>query len=220
MRIESEKLLVSMSETGVIPVFNHSDIEVAKKVLKACYLGGIRVFEFTNRSKNSPEVFSQLKEYSSQFENLYLGIGTILSREEAEKFIEIGADFIVSPAFIPEVIEVCKELEAIWIPGCGTITEIYQAKKEGAILVKAFPGNVLGPEFIKASKSVFPDLKLMPTGGVEPTDENLSVWFKAGVTCVGMGSQLFQKQWIEDREFQKITDTVQNTLQIIQSIKG
>ena len=220
MKKDPEILLKVMGETGMIPVFNHSDIEIAKKVLDACYSGGVRVFEFTNRSDNSPEVFGLLKAHAIKYEDLFLGIGTIMSKEEAIEFIDLRADFIVSPAFIPEVAQACKSRDSFWIPGCGTVTEIYEAKKAGASLVKAFPGNVLGPEFIVASKSVFPDLKLMPTGGVEPTFENLSGWFKAGVTCVGMGSQLFKKEWIQSGSFEKIIETTKNMLKTIESIRA
>ncbi|WP_026950852.1 beta/alpha barrel domain-containing protein [Algoriphagus mannitolivorans] len=208
-------ILEIMSETGMIPVFSHSDVAKSLSVMTACYAGGIRVFEFTDRNENSLEVFKELKKQAPKFPGLYLGIGTIFTQEQAQSFIEAEADFIVSPALIPEVAEISEKAEVMWVPGCGTITEVYQAKKMGAKLVKAFPGNVLGPEFIAAAKSVIPDLHYMPTGGVEPTSENLERWFKAGVTCVGMGSQLFKKEWIEKEEYQKLQGAVSETLRII-----
>ncbi|MBN7809767.1 bifunctional 4-hydroxy-2-oxoglutarate aldolase/2-dehydro-3-deoxy-phosphogluconate aldolase [Algoriphagus sp. H41] len=210
-------LLQAMESTGMIPVFNHSDTEVAKSVLAACYAAGVRVFEFTNRNANSLEVFMDLKAYAASFPGLYLGIGTIFTQVQAERFVAVGADFIVSPALIPEVAALCKAKGVFWVPGCGTITEINEARKLGATLVKAFPGNVLGPEFIAAAKSVIPELRYMPTGGVEPSRENLKKWFDSGVTCVGMGSQLFRKQWINDRKFGKIEYAVAEALAVIKN---
>ncbi|MBN3581557.1 bifunctional 4-hydroxy-2-oxoglutarate aldolase/2-dehydro-3-deoxy-phosphogluconate aldolase [Algoriphagus aestuarii] len=212
-------LIQKMTNTGIIPVFNHQDISVVKEVLDACYKGGIRVFEFTNRSKNSIEIFRELKEYAAKYPDLFLGIGTIFTVVEADKFLEIGADFIVSPAYIEEVARYCYGQGAFWIPGCGTMTEIHQAKKMGAILIKVFPGNVLGPEFVTAAKSVFPDIHFMPTGGVEPTQQNLSAWYNAGVTCVGMGSQLFKKDWVEEKAYDRICEEVEKTIQLIRSFK-
>lgn len=209
-----------MQQTGMIPVFNHTDIRVAKAVLDASYAGGIRVFEFTNRAENSLSVFKELYEYGSKYPDMAIGIGTIFSDEEAEAFIKAGADFIVSPAFIPQVAAYCNSIDALWIPGCATITEILNAKKLGASLVKAFPGNVVGSAFVAAAKSVFPALHIMPTGGVEPTEANLTEWFGAGVFCVGMGSQLFRKEWIKNQQFDLLKDKIANILQVIKSIKG
>jgi len=219
MRFTTIQMLQSMGQTGMIPVFNHSDIEVAKAVLDASYAGGIRVFEFTNRASNSLEVFTTLYEYGSKYEDMIIGIGTIFTGVDAGKFIEAGADFIVSPALIPEVADYCNSKKVFWIPGCGTITEVLNAKNMGATLVKAFPGNVLGPAFISSAKAVFPNLHLMPTGGVEPTQNNLEEWFGAGVYCVGMGSQLFKKEWINTHNYDSLTAKIKETLAIITNCK-
>lgn len=220
MRFTTSQMLQSMGQTGMIPVFNHTDIEVAKAVLDASYAGGIRVFEFTNRASNSLEVFTELYAYGSKYEDMVIGIGTIFTAEDAEKFIAAGTDFIVSPALIPEVAEYCNAENVFWIPGCGTITEVLNAKNLGASLVKAFPGNVLGPAFISSAKAVFPNLNLMPTGGVEPTDSNLEEWFGAGVFCVGMGSQLFKKEWIKNKDFDSLSKKIKETLSIIADCKS
>ena len=209
-----------MRSTGLIPVFNHSDIEVAKGVLDACYKGGIRVFEFTNRSSNAPAVFKQLRKYAEQYEDLSLGIGTLFSVEQTKEFLELGAEFIVSPAMIPEMGNCCRDNEAIWIPGCGSVTEIYNAKELGAKLVKIFPGNVLGAGFVKSAKAVFPDLEIMPTGGVAPTEANLRSWFDSGVICVGMGSKLIPKDVLANKDFTSLENIVRNTLTIIQQIRN
>lgn len=219
MRFTKEQMLKAMGNTGMIPVFNHVDIEVAKAVLDASYKGGIRVFEFTNRASNSLEVFKELYEYGSKYEDMVIGIGTIFTAKAAKGFIDAGADFIVSPALIPEVADYCNDKKVFWIPGCGTITEVLNAKNLGASLVKAFPGNVLGPAFVSSAKAVFPDLHIMPTGGVEPTEGNLSEWFGAGVFCVGMGSQLFKKKWIVNQEYENLQSKISESLELIQAIK-
>ncbi|SMP16287.1 2-dehydro-3-deoxyphosphogluconate aldolase / (4S)-4-hydroxy-2-oxoglutarate aldolase [Algoriphagus winogradskyi] len=208
-----------MSETGMIPVFNHVDIEVAKGVLDASYKAGIRVFEFTNRATNSLEVFRELYAYAGKYPDMVMGIGTIFTTEDANAFIEAGADFIVSPALIPELAVFCNSKDVFWVPGCATMSEIFQAKKLGATLVKAFPGNVVGSAFVAAAKSVYPELHIMPTGGVEPTQENLKEWFDAGVYCVGMGSQLFKKDWIKNQQYDLLENKIKETLQVIKSIR-
>lgn len=183
-----EKLLAH----PIVPVFSHTDAEYSKKVLQASYDGGIRVFEFTNRSANAVETYTELKKYAeANCPDLVLGIGTIYTAEEAERFIKIGTDFIVQPVITAAVGEVCKKHDIPWIPGAMTLTEIYTATLLGAAIVKLFPGNVLGPGFVKSLRGPMRDVKLMVTGGVEPTEESLREWFQAGVNCVGMGSQLF-----------------------------
>ncbi|WP_339868463.1 bifunctional 4-hydroxy-2-oxoglutarate aldolase/2-dehydro-3-deoxy-phosphogluconate aldolase [uncultured Algoriphagus sp.] len=219
MRFSNSEMLKAMSETGMIPVFNHVDIEVAKGVLDASYNAGIRVFEFTNRATNSLEVFRELYAYAGKYPDMVMGIGTIFTTEDANAFIEAGADFIVSPALIPELAVFCNSKEIFWIPGCATMSEIFQAKRLGATLVKAFPGNVVGSAFVAAAKSVYPELHIMPTGGVEPTEENLKEWFDAGVYCVGMGSQLFKKEWIKNQQYDLLENKIKETLQVIKSIR-
>ncbi|PZX52546.1 bifunctional 4-hydroxy-2-oxoglutarate aldolase/2-dehydro-3-deoxy-phosphogluconate aldolase [Algoriphagus chordae] len=220
MKFSNEEMLQAMEATGMIPVFNHVDIAVAKGVLDASYKAGIRVFEFTNRTANSLEVFKELYDYAAKYPDLVMGIGTIFTTEQAESFIEAGADFIVSPALIRELAVYCNSKDVFWIPGCATMSEIFQAKKLGASLVKAFPGNVVGSAFVAAAKSVYPELHIMPTGGVEPTEENLKEWFDAGVYCVGMGSQLFKKDWIKNQQYELLENKIADTLKIIQSCKS
>lgn len=209
-----------MTDSGMIPVFNHKDIEVAKSVLAAAYKAGVRVFEFTNREENAFEVFKSLKIYSEELEGMYLGIGTIFTAADAQRFIYAGADFIVSPAVIPDVSSFCTMQGMLYVPGCATVSEVFQAKSLGAQLIKAFPGNLLGASFIKAVKSIMPDVMMMPTGGVEPTKENLSEWFGSGVHCVGMGSQLFDKKVIESGHYEILQEKICATLALIKSIRS
>jgi len=219
MKPTSDQLIASITLSRIIPVFNHKDIEVAKSVLDAAYNAGIRVFEFTNRQSNALEIFKALKIYSEKYEDLYLGIGTIFTVQQVKDYLYAEADFIVSPALIPEVAKYCQMKGIFWVPGCGTVTEVFQAKKLGATLVKAFPGNLLGPDFIKAVLSVMPDVKMMPTGGVEPTEENLREWFGAGVTCVGMGSQLIRKDWLEEKRYDELKGKFSQTIDVIKTIR-
>lgn len=209
-----------MENTGMVPVFNHEDVDTAKKVLDASYQAGIKVFEFTNRGENSLAVFHELASHARQYEDLILGVGTVFTVDDTKRFIKAGADFIVSPAFIPSVGVYCNSQQELWIPGCGTVTEIYNATEIGAQLIKVFPGNVLGPSFVSAVKAVFPNLRFMPTGGVEPTEENLRAWFGAGVICVGMGSRLFKKEWIKDQAYAVLQEQIKRALQIIQKVKN
>ncbi|MET1260612.1 bifunctional 4-hydroxy-2-oxoglutarate aldolase/2-dehydro-3-deoxy-phosphogluconate aldolase [Flagellimonas sp. DF-77] len=215
-----ETFVAEMAKVGLIPVFNHTDVETAKKVLDACYKGGVRVFEFTNRGANALEVFEALVAHASRYPDLLLGIGTLFSAEQAEAFHRAGAQFIVSPAMVPEMAAYCNANGVLWIPGCGTVTEIHQALQHGARMVKAFPGNVLGVGFVKSVKAVFPNVPIMPTGGVAPTEENLKQWFEAGVACVGMGSKLIDKAILEEEDFDRLEAKVASAIAIINHIKS
>jgi 2-dehydro-3-deoxyphosphogluconate aldolase/(4S)-4-hydroxy-2-oxoglutarate aldolase len=209
----------AMKSSGMIPVFFHADIEVAKGVLDAAYKGGVRVFELTNRGENAFQVFTELLKHTQQYPDLMLGIGTIMDAATTQKFISAGAHFIVSPIMKPEMATVCQKENKLWIPGCATLTEIVTAKDHGAKVIKIFPGSVLGPGFVSSIMPVVPGLQLMPTGGVEPTEANLSAWFKAGVICVGMGSQLFTKEVIETKNWAKLEQSVADALAIIAKIR-
>ncbi|WP_129715035.1 bifunctional 4-hydroxy-2-oxoglutarate aldolase/2-dehydro-3-deoxy-phosphogluconate aldolase [Pedobacter sp. SYP-B3415] len=176
----------------VIPVYYHDNPDTCADTVRACYRGGIRTFEFTNRGDAAAANFSALlKLRASEMPDLKLGIGTIKTPAEAERFIELGADFIVSPIVNREVAAVAAQSGSLWIPGCMTPTEIALAEDLGASLVKLFPGDTLGPGFLKAIKPLFKSLRFMPTGGVEPTEESITRWFDAGVSAVGLGSKLF-----------------------------
>lgn len=187
-----EAVLNLCREYPIVPVFYNGDADHAKAIVRACYDGGMRVFEFTNRGEGARRVFAELVPFvREQCPDMALGIGTILTPESANEFIDLGADFVVQPVTTVAVAEVCKKRNVSWVPAGATLNEIHQATLLGADLVKVFPGNVVGPGFIKAIKGPMPHLNLMVTGGVEPTATSLTEWFKAGVTCVGMGSQLF-----------------------------
>src|SRR5690606_14184858 len=214
-----QQVVSAMKSTDMVPVFYNADIEVAKRVVDAAYKGGVRVFEFTNRGGNAFDVFTQLLKHIEQYPDLMLGIGTIMDGATAKKFIDAGAHFIVSPILKPEMAEVCKKHDMLWSPGCATLTEIVTGKDLGAEVIKIFPGSVLGPGFVSAVLPVVPGLQLMPTGGVEPTEKNLTGWFKAGVICVGMGSQLFTKDILAEKNWALLEKNVAEALELIKNIR-
>lgn len=207
--------------TGVVPVFYHKDIEISKSVVKACYDGGIRVFEFTNRADFAHETFGELSKFvAANCPEMILGIGSIVDAPTASLYIQLGANFVVGPLFNPDVAKVCNRRLIPYTPGCGSVSEIGFAQEAGCDLCKVFPaGNVGGPSFVKNVKAPMPWSMLMATGAVEPTEENLSAWFKAGVMCVGMGSNLFPKSLLDNKEWQKITDNCKETLAIVRKYR-
>jgi 2-dehydro-3-deoxyphosphogluconate aldolase / (4S)-4-hydroxy-2-oxoglutarate aldolase len=204
------EVALKMKETGIVPVFYHKDVEVCKEVLKACYDGGVRVFEFTNRGDYAHEVFAALNKYAEkETPEMILGVGSIVEAGTTSLYIQLGANFIVSPVLNPEMAKVCNRRKISWSPGCGSVTEISYAEELGSEVVKIFPGSqVGGPSFVKGVKGPFPWCSIMPTGGVEPTEENLSKWFEAGVHCVGMGSQLITKEILQNKDYAALQASV------------
>lgn len=217
--ISKDKIIEVMRETGVVPLFTHDNAGEAQEVVEAAYKGGVRAFEFTNRRANSFEVFSHLVKHRGKFPDLLLGIGTIMDGSTAQKFIDAGADFIISPILRTEMADVCNRNNIAWIPGCATLTEIVTARDHGAAVIKVFPGSVLGPGFVSSILPVVPDLRLMITGGVEPNRENLSAWFRAGAMCVGMGSQLFTKEILQNRSWDLLSERIAQALRLVKEIR-
>lgn len=210
-----------MERTGVVPVFYNGDAEIARGVVRACYRGGIRAFEFTNRGENAYDVFRSLVEMAAvECPELVLGIGSIVSAADCRRFVEAGARFVVGPVFSAEVTEEAVRLGVPYIPGTATPTEMFDAARLGAPMVKLFPAaEVGGPSFVKAVLAPMPWLGIMATGGVEPTRENLSRWFAAGVKCVGMGSNLFPAEMVAARRWDDVAALVADTLTIVQEIR-
>lgn len=216
-RFSKIAVLTAMSNTGMVPVFYNPDLEVTKQVVKACYEGGVRAFEFTNRGEFAHEIFSALAKWvAKECPEMILGAGSIVDAPTAALYIQSGANFIVGPLFNAEVARLCNRRCLPYTPGCGSVTEIGTAQEAGCDLVKVFPaGEVGGPSFVKNIKAPMPWSMIMATGAVEPTEENLSAWFKAGVTVVGMGSKLFPKQSIETGDWDAITVLCRKALDII-----
>lgn len=214
------QVMQAIAETGMVPVFYHADAEIAKQVLKACYAGGVRAFEFTNRGDFAQEVFGELVKYAvKELPGMIVGVGSVVDPATAAMYLQLGANFVVGPLFNPAIAPVCNRRLVPYCPGCGTVTEIGLAQEAGCDLCKVFPGDVLGPGFVKGLKAPMPWSQIMVTGGVKPTRENLESWFKAGVTCVGMGSNLFPKEVIAAGEWDKISDLCRNALDIIKSVR-
>ncbi len=215
------EVALAMKETGVVPVFYNKDLELCKKVLKACYDGGVKVFEFTNRGDYAHEVFGELNKWAAkETPEMMLGVGSIVDAGTTSLYLQLGASFIVSPILNADMAKVCNRRKVAWSPGCGSLTEIGYAEELGAEVVKIFPGTeVGGPSFVKAVKGPFPWTSIMPTGGVEPTEENLSAWFKAGVHCVGMGSQLVTKDILANNDWAGLTNKVKQALAIVKKYK-
>lgn len=216
-RIEVFKV---MEETGMVPLFYHSDIEIAKKVLLACYKGGARVLEFTNRGDYAHEVFRELNKYAEKsLPGMILGVGSVTDAGAASLYMQLGANFVVTPVFREDIAIACNRKKVLWSPGCGSLTEIARAEELGCELVKLFPGDVYGSGFVKGIKGPQPWTNIMPTGGVSPDKENLMGWFNAGVTCVGMGSKLITKELISSKNFAELETQVRNCLALIKDVR-
>lgn len=214
------EVLEAMTSTGMVPVFYHKDVEVAKQVVKACYDGGVRAFEFTNRGDFAHEVFAEVVKYAAkECPEMIMGVGSIVDPATAALYIQLGANFVVGPLFNPEIAKICNRRLVPYTPGCGSVSEVGFAQECGCDLCKVFPGDVLGTAFVKGLKAPMPWSKLMVTGGVKPTKENLEGWFKAGVTCVGMGSNLFPKDVIAAKEWSKITELCKSALDIVKDVR-
>ena len=210
-----------MKESGMVPLFFHSDVAVAKKVLKACYDGGARLMEFTNRGDFALEVFTELTKYAiKELPGMIMGVGSVTDAAAASAYMLNGANFVVTPVLREDIAVVCNRRKVLWSPGCGSLTEIAKAEELGAEVVKLFPGGIYGPNFIKAVKGPQPWTSIMPTGGVSPTEENLKGWFDAGVTCVGMGSKLISKEIVNNQDFKKLENSVRQALAIIQKVRA
>lgn len=211
----------TMADTGMVPLFYHPDIALGKSVLKACYDGGARLLEFTNRGDFAHEVFAELNKYALQeLPGMMLGVGSVIDAGTAALYLQLGANFIVSPMLIEEIAAVCNRRKVMWSPGCGTLSEINRAHELGCEVVKLFPGSTYGPGFVKAIKGPCPWLSIMPTGGVSPEEANLTAWFNAGVTCVGMGSKLISKDILKDRDFKLLQKNTEAALNLIKAIRG
>ncbi len=210
-----------MEETGMVPLFYHPDVELGKKVLKACYNGGSRLLEFTARGDFAFEVFHELNKFAiKELPGMVMGVGSITDAAAASMFMQMGANFIVTPTFREDIAIVCNRRKVLWSPGCGTLTEINRAEELGCEIVKLFPGDIYGPGFVKAIKGPQPWTSVMPTGGVSTDEDNLKGWFSAGVTCVGMGSQMISKDILANKDFVGLEKRVKETLALIKKLRS
>ena len=213
-RFSRLEVLNTILEVGLVPVFYHNDVQVAKEVVAACAAGGARVVEFTNRGDFAFQVFGTVSQHFSQADpNVILGVGSVIDAPTAAMYIAQGANFVVGPLLNPEVARLCNRRKIAYMPGCGSVTEISQAEEVGVEIVKMFPGSsVGGPGFVKAVSGPCPWTSIMPTGGVDATEESIKGWFRAGAACVGMGSKLIRKDLVAAGDWAGITANVQQVL--------
>lgn len=205
---------------GVLPLYYHAEESVSLDILRSLYRAGIRAVEYTSRGEAALGNFTKMVEIrNAEMPEMLLGIGTIKTLGQAEEYYKAGADFFISPGFVPEVAGYLIPKEVLYSPGCMTPTEIIAAEKAGVTFIKLFPGNVLGAGFMSAVKDVFPNLKFMPTGGVDTTKESIESWFKAGVSAVGMGSRLISKELMQAKDYGMIEKETRKVLEIIQELK-
>jgi 2-dehydro-3-deoxyphosphogluconate aldolase/(4S)-4-hydroxy-2-oxoglutarate aldolase len=210
-----------MKENGMVPLFYHPDVELGKKILKAVYDGGARLMEFTARGDFAFEVFSELNKYAiKELPGMILGVGSITDAAAASMFMQMGANFIVTPSLRVDIAQVCNRRKVLWSPGCGSLTEINAAEELGCEIVKLFPGDLYGPGFVKGIKGPQPWTSIMPTGGVSTDEANLKGWFDAGVTCVGMGSKLISKEILVNKDYAGLEKTVRETLDLIKRLRA
>jgi len=205
---------------GMLPLYFNSSDEVSLDVLKAIYRAGVKAVEYTNRGDAALANFKKMVALrNAEMPGLLLGVGTIKNMQHATDYMAAGADFLVSPGFVPDVAAYCVSNDIFYAPGCMTPTEIIAAENAGIKFIKLFPGNMLGPDFLSGIKDIFPKLLFMPTGGVDTTKENIEGWYKAGVCAVGMGSKLISKKLMEAKDYATIESETKKVLELIQSIK-
>ncbi len=210
-----------MKETGLVPLFYHPDVDLGKKILKACYNGGARLVEFTARGDFAHEVFAELNKFViKELPEMAVGVGSVTDAAAASLYMQMGANFIVTPSLREDIAVVCNRRKVLWSPGCGSLTEINRAEELGCEIIKLFPGANYGPDFVKAIKGPQPWTSVMPTGGVTLEESNLKGWFNAGVTCVGMGSNLISKTVVENRDYSGLEQSVRETLALIKRIRS
>ena len=204
----------------MVPLFYHSDIEIAKKILKACYEGGARLLEFTSRGDFAHQIFDELNKYVlTELPDMIMGVGSVTDSAAASLYMQLGANFIVTPVLREDIAVACNRRKVLWSAGCGSLTEIARAEELGGEIVKLFPGSIYGPDFVKAIKGPQPWTSIMPTGGVSTEEDNLRVWFDAGVTCVGMGSKLISNEILANEDFEGLKTKVAETLKLIKKIR-
>lgn len=214
------QVITEMHNSSMIPLFYDPDIEISKNIVQACYQGGARLLEFTNRGDFAHEVFRELIRFANEsLPGMIIGVGSVTDAASASYYLMNGANFIITPVFREDIAIVCNRRKVLWSPGCGSLTEIAKAEEMGAEIVKLFPGNIYGPEFVKAIKGPQPWTSIMPTGGVTTEKENLKAWFDAGVSCVGLGSKLISKELVKNQDYEQISNTIKKTLALIQTLK-
>jgi 2-dehydro-3-deoxyphosphogluconate aldolase/(4S)-4-hydroxy-2-oxoglutarate aldolase len=206
----------------LVPVFYHGDIGVAEQVVSACTAGGAQVVEFTNRGDFAPQVFLELSQrFVRKDPDVILGVGSVVDAPTAALYIAYGANFVVGPILNPEIARLCNRRKIPYSPGCGSASEIAEAEELGVEIVKVFPGSsVGGPGFVKSVLGPCPWTRMMPTGGVDATEESIGAWFGAGAACVGIGSKLVRKDLVAAGDYESITRKVAQVLTWIREARA
>jgi 2-dehydro-3-deoxyphosphogluconate aldolase/(4S)-4-hydroxy-2-oxoglutarate aldolase len=218
---KSQKAIDAVVEQGILPLYFNPDENVSVEILRAIHKAGIKAVEYTNRGEAAFNNFKKMVAVrNNEMPDLMLGIGTIKNLQQAKDYVNAGADFMVSPGFVPEVAAYANSIDIFYAPGCMTPSEIIAAENTGVKFIKLFPGNILGPEFLSSIKEIFPKLLFMPTGGVDTTKESIEGWFKAGVCAVGMGSKLISKKLMEQKDYATIESSTREVLTLIQGVKN
>ena len=215
-------VLSAIIDQGVIPVFYHPDVQVCKDVIQACANGGAKCIEFTNRGDFAWQVFMEVTQHFQKADpSVIMGVGSVVDAPTAGLYIANGANFVVGPMTNPEVARLCNRRGIPYSPGCGSATEVSEAQELGCEIVKVFPGSCVGgPDFVSNIRGPMPWTKLMPTGGVDPTEESLTKWFKAGIVAAGMGSKLITKDMLAAKDYKGIEKKVADTIALIKKIRG
>ncbi len=218
---ERYEVVAKVIEVGLVPIFYHGDVEVAKKVCTAVVEAGSKLLEFTNRGPRAFMVFAELTKWrDSEKPDLILGAGTIIDSATAALYINLGADFIVGPSFNPEVAKLCNRRHVAYVPGCSTPTEIAYAEELGADILKIFPAEILTPKFIRNLLGPCPWLKLMPSGGLEPRKEMIEEWISAGAVALNMGTSLLRPDLIKAGDYETLKRLVEECLKYIREAKA
>ena len=214
-------VLLAMMDQGVIPVFYDPDVDLCRNVIQACANGGAKCIEFTNRGDFAPHVFLELARHFEKADpSVILGVGSVVDAPTAALYIASGAKFVVGPLLNAEVARLCNRRGVPYSPGCGSATEIGDAQELGCEIVKVFPGgSVGGPEFVKSVLGPMPWTKIMPTGGVDPSEDSLRKWFGAGIVACGIGSNLVTKKLLEARDFAGIETRVREAVGLVRRIR-
>jgi 2-dehydro-3-deoxyphosphogluconate aldolase/(4S)-4-hydroxy-2-oxoglutarate aldolase len=213
-------VITTITKQGTLPLYFNQDETVSIEILRALYRAGIKAIEYTHRGIEATANFKKLIAVrDAEMFDLLIGIGTIKNELQTETYLELKADFFISPGLVPEVADLLKSKEILYIPGCMTPTEIIAAENKGIQFIKLFPGNKIEPNFLASIKVIFPNLIFMPTGGVDTTKESIQAWFDAGVSAVGMGSKLISKKLMDAQDYKTIETQTRNVLNIIQTIK-
>lgn len=212
------RIYTAIKADGLLPLFYNDSADVCVALSKALYAAGVQSIEFTNRGTFALENFkAMVAARNAEMPGLLLGVGTISTADEVKQFVEAGADFLISPFFDESVSNAAKATNIPWIPGAMTPREVHLAKQSDCVMIKLFPGNVLGPGYVEAILPLFRGIDFIVTGGVDTEAQNLAKWFKSGIVGVGMGSKLITKDILTNEDYAKLTEITKDLVSVIKN---